>query len=402
MKSLIILFTCSLLAGFSFAQDLSGVWEGTLSQNEKSKTFYYQIQIEGNGGIISGTSFSVDEESDIRAEFTLTGAWDGNQLVLQEIDQIAPASPKWCLKYMTLDLKTENGVSLSGPWKADGCKPGRIELKPQKNRLNLPVAENPESFSMEGTWTGFLYQEDRNYGFYYEITMEQDEAGSSYIVSEDNGGSARIRLNWYYNKEKEEVIIKERAVQEKTDDNWPWCIKSAKLLLAKKKDRYVLEGDWLGFIEGFTQKSGPCAPGKMVLERLIPTEQIIAQREKTTLPYEKSTDRAVKVERVLEVQSPNIRIKVWDNGIVDGDVVTLFLNGKQLLENHRVKKTKYGMNVKLNDAINFLILHAEDLGDITPNTVAVSVDDGVKEQIIILSSNLKESGAVMIKEFKVD
>jgi len=60
------------------------------------------------------------------------------------------------------------------------------------------------------------------------------------------------------------------------------------------------------------------------------------------------------------------------------------------------------MNIKLEKKTNYLILHAEDLGDITPNTVAVSVDDGVKEQRIILSSNLRESGAVMIRQFQID
>ena len=167
------------------------------------------------------------------------------------------------------------------------------------------------------------------------------------------------------------------------------------------KDRYVLEGDWLGYIEGFTQKTGPCATGKMLLERLIPSPELTLARQ-NVLPYEESSERTVKVERVLEVQNPNLRLKVWDNGIVDGDVVTLFLNGEQLLKDYRVVKHKYGMNVKLKEDINFLILHAEDLGDITPNTVAVSVDDGVEEQVIILSSNLRESGAVMIKQFKLE
>ena len=32
----------------------------------------------------------------------------------------------------------------------------------------------------------------------------------------------------------------------------------------------------------------------------------------------------------------------------------------------------------------------------------ILVDDGEKEQIIILSSNLNESGAVMIRQFKVN
>ena len=54
--------------------------------------------------------------------------------------------------------------------------------------------------------------------------------------------------------------------------------------------------------------------------------------------------------------------------------------------------------IQLREESNFLIMHANDLGDIAPNTVALSIDDGVKEQRLIVSSNLAESGAVLIKE----
>ena len=104
----------------------------------------------------------------------------------------------------------------------------------------------------------------------------------------------------------------------------------------------------------------------------------------------------------LEVQGSRLNIHVWDNGTVDGDRVTLFLNGERLLYNHYVNKHKMAIPVTLKQDNNFLILHAEDIGSITPNTVAVSVDDGVKEQTIILSSNLDFSGAVMIRRLKVD
>jgi hypothetical protein len=178
-------------------------------------------------------------------------------------------------------------------------------------------------------------------------------------------------------------------------------MKSAKLTILQNQNRKELVGDWWGYIEGYDQESGPCAPGQLYLE-----QPIIKREEKIEIPkfheYVEDQSRPVNVGRVLEVKSQNIQIKVWDNGIVDGDVLSLFLNGKKLLENHRVSKRKYAMNIKLEKKTNYLILHAEDLGDITPNTVAVSVDDGVKEQRIILSSNLRESGAVMIRQFQID
>lgn len=395
-------FFIMLISSIAHTQDLSGTWKGRLYQDEKDKSFLYELKIEQEDGLINGTSYSLDEASGSFARFKLSGTWDGNQLMLQEVKQTEPASPKWCLKYITLQLDLNGQLAkLKGRWKADGCTPGDLILESKSHKIEKEETVEPPALKIEGTWMGFLYQDDRNYGFYYEFELKEGNQGTSYIVSEDNGGSARHELIWSYDEETQELIIKEKDIIEKTDDKWRWCIKMAKLQFSQTPDRYILEGDWKGYIEGFTLDSGPCAPGKMLLERLIPSPQVTLAKQ-NLLPYEEKKERKVKVERILEVQSPNLLLKVWDNGTVDGDVVTLFLNGDQLVENYRVSKRKYGMNVKLSDETNFLILHAEDLGDISPNTVAVSVDDGVKEQIIILSSNLKESGALMIRQFKLD
>ena len=247
-----------------------------------------------------------------------------------------------------------------------------------------------------------LSQSDRNYGFYYDIELEEGGTGYSYIVSEGNGGSARHRLNWRYEQRSRQLIIDELVVVERTDEQWKWCIKSATLQLASEEDAYRLTGDWKGQLEGTTSSRGTCAPGQILLEKPVVSRQVVKWVTEKSNAYQLETQREIKIERIIQVKNPHLRIKVWDNGTVDGDVVTIFLNGDQLLNKQRVSKRKIAIPVSLEAEYNFLILHAEDLGEITPNTVAVSIDDGVDEQIIILSSNLRESGAVMVKQFKVE
>jgi hypothetical protein len=191
-------------------------------------------------------------------------------------------------------------------------------------------------------------------------------------------------------------------VIKKEDPAWPWCIKSGDLTYRREGSRLVLEGTWEGHIEGYDMASGPCASGTLYLEKPVLTQEIVQTRQAIAEPYQEENQRQIKVQRVLEVSSPNIRIKIWDNGTVDGDIATLYLNGKRILNQHRVSKRRIGIPVTLSQTNNFLVLHADDLGDIRPNTVAVSIDDGEREQVIIVSSNLEESGAVMIKQFKVD
>ncbi|MCB9300949.1 MAG: hypothetical protein H6566_09905 [Lewinellaceae bacterium] len=400
MKHIFSSIIAILLALSLPAQSLEGHWEGYITQDGKPDTFYYQVDIAQQGQSVSGESFSRTPDGANTARFQFTGYWDGNELALQELKQLEPKSPKWCLKYANLRFrKTATMDHLEGTWKSDGCTPGQMVLRKRTAVLETADEELPVTFT--GKWTGSLSQSDRDYGFYFEMDLQPRSRGQSYIVSEDNGGSAFHNLEWRYDSLFRHFSFKELEVASKTDPSWPWCIKSGALNYRREASRIVLEGEWSGFIEGRDMETGACASGTIYLEKPIMRRSTVRAQAIVQEPYELESKRKINVARVLEVQNDKIKIKVWDNGTVDGDVVTLFLNGQRILHNFRVTKHKYGIPVTLEENDNFLILHAEDLGSISPNTVAVAVDDGVKEQIIILSSNLDESGAVMIRKFRV-
>lgn len=391
--------TCFLLLACPLAllgQELDGKWIGWLSQDGKTDTFYYEINIAQNGDGISGVAFSSLNEGKTQARFVLSGVKQADRLIIQEVEQIAPEKPKWCFKYMILEPELDGSGAYFGSWKADGCTPGKVYLV----RPGAAGSHEKRPFSYVGRWTGHLSQSDRAYGFFFEVKLKPDGTGVSTIVSEGNGGTANIALEWDTLTEAAHLRLLEKEVVEKTESKWPWCIKYAELFLTKEEGKYILDGDWSGFIEGHDSESGSCAPGRMHLERPI-MKLINQQRAQQEFdPYQAKFQRKVKIDKVIQVQSKKLRIKVWDNGTVDGDFVTLLLNGKKILDNFRVDKRKWSIPVEILEGDNFLILHAEDLGDISPNTVAVSIDDGVKEEIIVLSSNLEVSGAILIKPFR--
>lgn len=380
------------------AQLPATIWKGGLTQLGIADTFSYEFHLEQKGTEVSGTAFSTNTKG-TKVQFSVRGTWNGRQMLLQEWRQEAPATPRWCLKYLKLELRRDDlGQSLlEGDWKAEGCNPGKVWLYPVND--NNIVREQSATASRLGRWTGHLDQADREYGFFYEVILEKGGKGRSRIVSEESGGTARHELDWYWDSTRQVITIVESRVLEKTDPNWPWCIKQAELKLEKDPNRQRLSGDWSGFIEGYTLRDGACASGKMYLEK--PLVRIESQQEvvSQSAVYEKEHGRKVRVDRVLQVSNPTIRIRIWDNGTVDGDIVTIFLNGEQLVTKYRVNKHKWSIPVKLEDAENLLIIHADDLGDITPNTVAVSIDDGVKEEVLVLSSDLRVSGGILIQPF---
>ncbi|MBI2270803.1 MAG: hypothetical protein HYU69_10680 [Bacteroidetes bacterium] len=107
--------------------------------------------------------------------------------------------------------------------------------------------------------------------------------------------------------------------------------------------------------------------------------------------------REVKLMKKVSVRVPKVTIRVYDSGTVDGDIVSLNMNGKWILENYQIRKTPYIFTAELQEGTNILVLHAMNLGSIPPNTASILIDEGGKKQhMISLKSSLSTSGTVEI------
>ena len=265
--------------------------------------------------------------------------------------------------------------------------------------MPLSAQKHPHSSITEGKWTGYLSQSDRDYGFFFAMEFYPDGTGISQIISDTEGGNAYMDFQWQLNDSSGQVHFSEQAIKSRSVPGWRWCLKTATLTPDSTHSAWTLAGQWSGHIPD--PPSGPCAPGFLYLEKPKP-EFSPRSVQATPLPYEQKTNRQVEVQRTLEVKRKEVKIKIWDNGIVDGDVLTLFLNGEQIVKNYRVTRKKLTIPVTLEQTNNYIILHAINTGSISPNTVAVSVDDGTRDQVVILSSNLSTSGAIMVREFVVN
>lgn len=402
MKKNLTLFFVLAVLGLQ-AQNLSGFWVGTVMQNGRPNVFSYQLDLQQEGSTLTGKAISITQDGTATAEFSIAGTWEGGgKLVLQELAQVTPKGGGWCLKYASLRLGTTgDGIwVLQGGWLADNCSPGTMRLVKESDSNQLDVGA--DAFVPEGIWTGELSQTDRSYEFYYELELKEGGTGIAKIMSEENGGSARHLLNWKLNENRDSLIIEEQGVIEKTDPNWRWCIKKLKLRLDEDVNRFGFHGAWEGRMDATeTQKAGACAPGKVYLEKPILNKDVKASiRSLQTQTALNNQGRKLKLQRTIEVNSPDLTISVWDNGTEDGDVITLFFNGQQLAKQHRISKNKSNYRVKLTGDENFLILQADDLGSIKPNTVAVSINDGVREQILVMSADFEENGAVLIRKIQ--
>ena len=97
------------------------------------------------------------------------------------------------------------------------------------------------------------------------------------------------------------------------------------------------------------------------------------------------------------VENEIITISLYDHGRADGDIVSIYLNGEQIVASHILTYKKKSFEVKLNlNKSNDLFLYAHNLGNFPPNTVSLEIKDGSNSENIVLNSDLSSCEAVLI------
>ena len=115
----------------------------------------------------------------------------------------------------------------------------------------------------------------------------------------------------------------------------------------------------------------------------------------------KMTERKQSRQSTLEVNVKQIILKVYDNGEIDNDTVSIFYNGKLLLSHQRLSDKPIVINLDLdeNTTEHKLTMYAENLGSIPPNTALIVVTAGDKRYELRSRANLEEN-AELLFEYK--
>jgi hypothetical protein len=114
------------------------------------------------------------------------------------------------------------------------------------------------------------------------------------------------------------------------------------------------------------------------------------------------SERKKEIQNEIEVESDSLTISLFDNGEVDGDMISVFYNNNLILNNQKLTHKSLKISLLLNKALeaNELSMFAENLGLIPPNTALLIVDDGKTKHQLRVSSNLEKSATIKIKRKK--
>lgn len=101
----------------------------------------------------------------------------------------------------------------------------------------------------------------------------------------------------------------------------------------------------------------------------------------------------------VNINNTKVTISVWDHGQIDGDIVSIYVNGELFVD----EEVLDGFNRPITfttdlefSGYNYVLLYAHNEGSVPPNTCTISIDDGEVFEKFVLSSNLSTNGAVNI------
>ena len=104
----------------------------------------------------------------------------------------------------------------------------------------------------------------------------------------------------------------------------------------------------------------------------------------------------------LIFKSDSLQLALYDNGEIDGDTVSILLNGEIILANQGLKASAIRKTIYLTPILDslVLVLYAENLGKYPPNTGLLVVRDGEDVYNVRFSADLQKNAAIMFRRKK--
>lgn len=118
-------------------------------------------------------------------------------------------------------------------------------------------------------------------------------------------------------------------------------------------------------------------------------------REEKSTPPAAFESRVTKDVKILQVNNDKIKVDIYDDGEIDNDIVTVYFNKKLVLEKRSLTAKPVSLALDLIEGkTNELVLYADNLGDIAPNTALMVITDGTTRHEVRLSADLRNNASI--------
>ena len=110
-------------------------------------------------------------------------------------------------------------------------------------------------------------------------------------------------------------------------------------------------------------------------------------------------NRSNELVKVLTVNDPNVIVKLYDNGEIDGDTISVYLDKKLVLSAKRLTASPLVVKFTMeeDDDEHELTMVAENLGSIPPNTSLMIVEAGEQRFDVRITSTEQKNAVVKFR-----
>ena len=321
----------------------------------------------------------------------------------------------------------------------------------------LLLTTSLQAQKITGIWRGYfsaangIFRDDAGEEMYkYEVQIDQQSDNSVKGVTYSYKSTVfygKSTMQGIYTASSKNLILKElKLVELKIGSNSEPCLMTCYLDYVKIGKLEVLQGT---FISTNAKNKKDCGSGKVYLERVSKSDfeledflahpkpaSPITQQKPTMKPSkteadivskENDSDKSINhtkpsapdtkksaaangtpkvlvqrdnflIKRIISSE-PGVKVELFDNGTIDNDTISLYHNNEQVINKGKLnyQPLTYSFNCGTEASTHELILVAENLGEIPPNTAIMVVTIGKKRQEIFLTSDEKKNAKIIIE-----
>ena len=359
--------------------DLTGLWKGTLYNDSTQQNYAYEIGISEEKGKLVG--FSHTWYNDSAKYFVLKKVKikkaDG-KVIIEDVDIISynypEAPPKGVRRLHVLNLEVKDSIIvLSGVFSTNRTKQyspatGTVRLQRKNDYMNSTLVPLLKETGKEDQLS-FVVRDKEFAKKSLAVNTQAPVVEKVEITKVDNKEIARLE------KEKKAAEVKEEkqnTANRKIKEEKEATVLKAKGAVAEEKAKVAA-----------AKKLPPPIP-----QILVPAADVMSREN--------------ILQETMYFKTDSLELALYDNGEVDGDTVSVLMNGviimaKQGLSTNAIRKT---INIPATADSIELIMYAENLGAIAPNTGLLVVKDGKDIYEIRFSGDLQKNAAIILKRRK--
>lgn len=367
-KRLIITCCVFFFSATSFAQsspDMTGLWTGLMFNDTTELNYRYEIAISEKNGKLVGYSqtFFILDGKEYWGVKKIKITIDGDKVITQDIKlldnnyPIKPPKGVYVLNVlnfqMTNDVMVLKGMFSTNRTKEYAPATGYIHVEKKIDFKESPLVKQLKVLGLDNDLS------------FIPVEKPAEKPAEEVVVVKTE-------------PVKEQPVVKSKPVEKEKPANPQNTAKEKPVQVKPAKEKETTEPT-----KEVTVKNEPQKP----------------QEIKPRQPAADINGRIIETIQSVNYSSDSLVITLYDNGEVDGDTVSVLMNGKVImpmvgLSTNAVRKTIYTKDIA--DSLQ-IVMYAENLGTLPPNTGLLIVNDGKERYEIRFSGDLKKNSAIVFK-----